>query len=168
MKKSLFLVVTIFIIQPIFSQYKNDRLLLNPRNYEKKESDPYNPTLNGIASFIIPGLGQMSAGETERGISQFLCYGASILMIQVALNNFDEETETFSSKGSETIGKVGLAGFIVTSIGSAIDAVRVSKVKNMAYQEKYQNVSLRFTPTTIRYKNHSITATGIRLSIQLD
>lgn len=168
MKKLILVTVAVLIVQPLFSQYKEDRLIFNPKNYEKKKSDPYNPALNGIASFIIPGLGQIAAGETNRGVSQFLCYSASVLLLQIAANNIDEETETFTSKGAANIGSIGLAGFVVVTIGSAIDAIRVSKVKNMSYQEKFQTTSIGFSPTTIRYKHHSQIAAGIKFSFQLN
>jgi hypothetical protein len=80
----------------------------------------YSPFWCGVASFFIPGLGQMCAGEGLRGLGQVgINIGLGVLATGCGNNGYAEAYLLL------TLTKVGYG------IWSIIDATRVAKVKNM-------------------------------------
>jgi hypothetical protein len=55
----------------MFPQYRINKLNYNAHDYMHQPGDRYDPTLAGVASFLVPGMGQVVAGETGRGILFF-------------------------------------------------------------------------------------------------
>lgn len=50
-------------------KYKQLKRIYNYKEYEKTLADRYSPVWSGVASFFIPGLGQMISGEVGRGFA---------------------------------------------------------------------------------------------------
>lgn len=108
------------------------------RGYER-----YDLFVGGLCSFLIPGLGQMIAGEWGRGAGFLAGYiGCASLM--------------FYSLGIAALGEPGFGGglalassiaAVALNIYSIVDAVRVAKVKNMYnYDMEQLAYNLDLTP----------------------
>src|SRR5450759_4570003 len=68
MKRISLILISVFLISTsINAQYKINKTKYNFRTYTYQVGDPYNTALAGIASLLIPGLGQMVSGEGGRG-----------------------------------------------------------------------------------------------------
>ena len=120
-------------------KYKELKHLYNYKEYSPALVDRYSPAWSGVASFFIPGLGQMICNEVGRGFA-FLggAVGGSILAPVVM---FYGATVTTSGQivelapGSVIAGLAISAGVAALDIIAIIDGVRVAKVKNMYEQD---------------------------------
>lgn len=105
-------------------KYKEMAKVYDYRLYQKSLYDRYSPAGSGIASFFIPGLGQMICGEWGRGLAYLGGHvGCTIL------------TSLSAIAESDTLALMGLAGVLAIDICSIVDGVRVAKVKNMYMEE---------------------------------
>ncbi len=112
----------------------------NPRDYQPQPGDAYNPALMGVASFIIPGLGQILEGEWGTGLIYMAGDAAMIALTVASLKNnykiyesgLGTDSQIIQANKQVTIGTVFcLAGAVALSAFSAYDAVRIAKVKNL-------------------------------------
>ncbi|MGD0340699.1 MAG: hypothetical protein ABSA76_03190, partial [Bacteroidales bacterium] len=68
MKRSVGLLIIALSLGAICNaQYRINHNKYQARNYHHQHGDPYSPVVAGIASGIIPGLGQMILHEVGRG-----------------------------------------------------------------------------------------------------
>ena len=105
-------------------KYKEMAKVYDFRLYQKSLYDRYSPAGSGIASFFIPGLGQMICGEWGRGLAYLGGHvGCTIL------------TSLSAIAESDTLVLMGLAGVLAIDICSIVDGVRVAKVKNMYMED---------------------------------
>ena len=105
-------------------KYKEMAKVYDYRLYQKSLYDRYSPAGSGIASFFIPGLGQMICGEWGRGFAYLGGHvGCTIL------------TSLSAIAESDTLVLMGLAGVLAIDICSIVDGVRVAKVKNMYMED---------------------------------
>lgn len=120
-------------------KYKQLKLIYNYEEYSPAITDRYSPTWSGVASFLLPGLGQMICGEFGRGFA-FLggfsgCYSIGSLLI-VSSTGYDEEGNVVHrSHGSAIAGTAIFTGAMAIYVMSIIDAKRVAIVKNMYEQD---------------------------------
>lgn len=121
--------------------------------------EKYSPTWCGVASFFIPGLGQICAGEAGRGLGQWF---VSALVNTCGLYALE----------SGYVGSYLLC--CCTSLGlgiwSIVDATRVAKVKNMYVTDLYskQSVSVDLYPslTPMQYSGSNLkVAPGMTLAV---
>lgn len=154
MKLTTFFLIAAFVFSfsAINAQtYKLNKEVYDHRLYIPQFGDPNNPTVSGLCSFFIPGLGQMISGETGRGIA-FL--GSSIALSTltfVGLYNSTEEVMTHNEFGTfiESKAKPGvvalsltaLAATLAVDIWAIVDAVKVAKVNNMYIQDRRKEMS---------------------------
>lgn len=101
-------------------KYKDLKEYYNYKDYEKMPDQYRSPVGAGIASYLIPGLGEMISGSGWRGTA-FL--GGWLACHFVTLVGIAEL--------SDAIYWSGIAGAQALRIISCIDATRVAKVKNM-------------------------------------
>ena len=160
--------------------YKINKQKYDYKMYMTQPGDPNNPAVMGLASFFIPGLGQMLSGETGRGLA-FL--GGSIALSGItvagALMSYDEVT-TYNQFGSFTeyetnpagvaIMLTGLAATIALDVWAIVDAVRVAKVNNMYIQDLRGNLSsvkVELNPfiDTHNYLGQANTSAGLSLKV---
>lgn len=90
------------------------------RLYTRSIYDRYSPAGSGVASFFIPGLGQMICGEWGRG---FAFLGGSLACNIVMTTSMLSE--------SSVVFLMSMAGLLAVDICAIVDGVRVAKVKNM-------------------------------------
>lgn len=127
-------------------KYKELKHLYNFREYTPALADRYSPAWSGVASFFIPGLGQMICNEVGRGFA-FLggAIGGSILAPVVMLsgatvNSYGEVVDV--NPGAAIAGLAISAGVAALDIIAIIDGIRVAKVKNMYEQDLRKAYSL--------------------------
>lgn len=132
--------VVIFIgsLQNSHAQYKVKKGNYNFKDYTYQSTDKYHPAIAGVASYIVPGLGQIYCNENKRGLNFLAGYTSGILVIIAgAIVNFPN-TLSSSVNNELTIGKglVMVGGLLSVSIQiwSTVDAIRVAKVNNMVYR----------------------------------
>ena len=175
MKKFLFIVVAGLISLGLSSVHAQ-KYSINKQKYDycmyiEQAGDPYNPAICGVASFFIPGLGQMIAGETGRGLA-FL--GGSIASTAVMITGFSYFAYSLTSSyhpdygysqvdySGLVFGLVGLTGAIAIPIWSIVDATRVAKVNNMYIQDiRKTSVNVSLSPYIGNDIPNSSTALGL-------
>ena len=132
-------------------KYKEMAEVYDFRLYQKSPFDIYSPAGSGIASFFIPGLGQMICGEWGRG---FAWLGGEIGCFVL--------TVVSEVSGNETLGLMGGAGVLAIRIATIVDGVRVAKVKNMYMEDLrksgYYGLDVDLYPSV----NYVRTASGVQ------
>lgn len=119
-------------------RYKDYKWLYKSSDYRPQSGDPYSPALSGIASFLIPGFGQILCGETTRGLKWFGGVASCYFLLGMM-----PVTENEGLLLTEVV--VGSIGVICISIGSIVDAILVSKIKNMYYRDLKKISSIDFS-----------------------
>ncbi len=169
---------TCFNIQA--QSYKINKLNYDYKMYIPQPSDPNNPAVMGIASFLVPGLGQMLSGEVRRGIA-FL--GGSVACMTVAVTGaVTSHKEVLTPYGSGSIRTwetnptgvavmiTGLVTMLAIDIWATVDAVKVAKVNNMYIQDLRGDLSivkiemLPFVDTK-NYLGQTNTSAGLSLKV---
>ena len=116
-------------------KYRDYSSLYRAADYTWAPGDRYLPALSGVASFIIPGLGQMICGEVGRGFA-FLGMTVGVPVVAtVAAVAFD----SYASMASCIA--VGVLGCLAIDIWNIVDAVQVAKIKNMYLQDMRREYS---------------------------
>lgn len=145
MKKNLFaILIGLASLTSLHAQTYGEKLeMYDSKRYIRQVGDPYNPLVAGIASYFVPGLGQIICDEPTRGLT-FLggSLGCGVLFAvgysEFVQSIFDQgdsyEMDPTRLRGS---GKMllGLVGGAVVNIWSIVDAVKVAKVNNMHFQD---------------------------------
>lgn len=133
-KLLLFFILTIFVSHFSTAQYKVNRLKYDPRTYTPQMGDPYNPTVAGLASFLIPGLGQMVSKEPGRGVA-FLAGYIGLYAVAISsvpkIDNYGNTTD-----GNPEVATLAIIGALGVGIASIVDAVKVAKVNNLAFRDQ--------------------------------
>ena len=150
-------------------RYRDYKKLYNPRTYTRQFGDPYNPTLAGVASFLIPGLGQGLCDEWGRGLAIF---GGEVLatagyFVSIAASLQGSSDVLYPNPSVLVIGSVLLAAYDVWNI---VDAVQVAKIKNMYYQDirgRQTSFNLSLTPCVTYINTPEATAPVMGLSLNL-
>jgi len=157
MKKIYFL---FFILLFSATTVNAQKYSINKKNYDyhlyiPQRGDPMNPAVSGICSFIMPGLGQMINGEVPRGLAflggSFGCFlvmgTGEILLIGSVIGGMDGNDTGINPSLGAGLMIAGAAGLIAVDIWSIVDAVNVTKVNNMYYQDqKKKAIGLELKP----------------------
>lgn len=105
-------------------KYKEMAKVYDYRLYQKSLYDRYSPAGSGVASFFIPGLGQMICGEWGRGFAWLGGHVGCYMLTGIS-----------AIAESDTLVLMGIAGLLAIDICSIVDGVRVAKVKNMYMED---------------------------------
>ena len=144
-------------------KYKQLKSMYNYKDYSESLDDRYNPTTSAVASFFIPGLGQMISKEVGRGFA-WLGGAAGAAFVTGFGNGTIEAGRYYEDTSMENIGAVvclvGAVSLLTVEIWSIVDAGRVAKVKNMYEQDLRQKYALDIDlhPSV----NYIKTATGVQ------
>ncbi len=114
-----------------YAQYKD---FYDKSMYVAQPGDPYSPSWAGIASFLIPGLGQAVDGQWGSGTLFFLAnfgLGVGSAITYYGMMNYREPYKTNNTKYFIAITVARLA----IDVWSIADAVKVAKIKNMYNQD---------------------------------
>lgn len=144
-------------------KYKQLKHMYNYKEYSETMYDRYSPAGAGIASFFIPGLGQMISREVGRGFAWFGGAAAAYIVTGVGgvfAGSGQYYGETRLENTGAIIGLVGMVSMITVDICAIVDAVRVAKVKNMYEQDlrKKYAFDVDFHPSV----NYIQTADGVQ------
>ena len=164
MKKALSFLMFVLLINTIANaQYEINRTKYDYRTYTYQKGDRYNPEMAGFISGLVPGLGQVTSGETGRGL---LFFGGSVGSWIVLFNAIPEISPSPSASTRRAIvGGIGVLGLWLWSIG---DAQRVAKVNSLAWRDKNKSsMNLEILPDigTMNYADTEKITTGISLRI---
>lgn len=108
----------------LYREYKNN---YNVNEYHPLPTDPYSRGWAGVASLLIPGLGEGIDGEWGRGA---LIFGANLALWATGfLLLYDYEGYSGPAYWSVFVVRLGI------NIWSIYDAVHIAKVKNMYNQD---------------------------------
>jgi len=137
MKKFLFILLGFVLCCSISNaQYSVNKTKYDYRTYIYEVGDPYNPSVAGVVSFLVPGLGQMLSGEGGRGaaflggyIGCWVLYGVGAGQATVAME------DEYQGEGLGLM-VVGILGVVAVDIWSIVDAVHVAKVNNLAWRDR--------------------------------
>jgi hypothetical protein len=164
-----------------FGQYKVNKNLYDYRTYSRQIGDPYNPSAMCFASVVIPGLGEILEGEAMKGVPLLLSSLTIIVVRRVSINQLEEQhskqvqpypnptpnhqqLEEEMIKKQNTIRITSLALQIGLRVLSGIDAVRIAKVNNLAFRDKWKTTSnMKIEPFMI----NSSPATGGKAPVGL-
>jgi len=118
-----------------YDDYKD---LYDPHDYIGSPSDYYSPAGSGIASFFIPGLGQIINGQSGKGIGIIagdVALVAGGIIIGMACTKTNDQGKAVTSTGGAVALVACLAGSLALDIWSIFDAVKVAKIKNLYYRD---------------------------------
>jgi TM2 domain-containing membrane protein YozV len=137
----LSLIAILFISSVVNAQYRLNKTMYNSKHYAYQRGDPYKPSVAGLTSFLIPGLGQMISGEVGRGAAFLGGFAGGAIMIIVGVNQSFTYTESSPGNLGDLVLVTSLVaiGFIVmigVDIWSILDAIHVAKVNNLAFRDK--------------------------------
>ncbi|MGD0754311.1 MAG: hypothetical protein ABR927_04540 [Bacteroidales bacterium] len=120
------------------------KISIDARAYSFKKSDPFNPISAGIASLIIPGLGQMMSGKIGRGILFLTGFTSCLSVSAVALVKWAQSP---NGKYPIQVIRAGLIGALCIDLWSIGDAVNVAKVNNLVLRNKHRSsYNLKINP----------------------
>jgi len=129
------------------AKYSELKYMYDQNDYVKQASDPYSVGWYECVSFFVPGAGQIMAGEVWRGIA---FVAGEVVLESIAresalriYNKFTiDENGKVTGFNNDSVAKTNIAifaGSIVAGLGlsiwSCIDAKKVTRVKNMYYQD---------------------------------
>ena len=115
------------------------KISIDSRAYSFKKSDPFNPISAGIASLIIPGLGQMISGKPGRGVLFLTGFTGCLAVSAVAFVKL-----AYSAGGNYGVDvplqvfRAGLVGALCIDLWSIADTVNVAKVNNLVLRIKHR------------------------------
>lgn len=142
-------------------KYRNLKHIYDYKDYQPSVYESHSPGGMGVASFFIPGLGQMISGEVGRGLAWMGGHVAaySVLGIGSALSASADYYGEADMNMVDILVLVGLASTIAVDICAIVDAIRVAKVRNMYEYDLYKKIysfDLDLHPSV----NYILTPTG--------
>ena len=145
-------------------KYRDLKNIYNPKDYVKSSGDPHLTGLYGLASAVVPGLGQLFCGEVGRGLAVYAgdaAFGvAATVCVYKFLDYVEKDADGKYVKDENGLlvvtdenaakkwgyGLIGVAaGSVVYWIWNICDAVKVAKIKNMYYQDLTGGRTMEFS-----------------------
>jgi hypothetical protein len=168
MKNFVILLVAVLLLNASAKgQYKVNKTKYNFRSYSYELGDPYNPSVAGLTSFLIPGLGQMISGEGGRGVAflgGFLGCGL-ISLIGASISTDDINNGGDGTKGTG-LATMGFLGMIAVDVWAIIDAMHVAKVNDLAWRAtRKTGYNLRISPYIGSFKSEKVPV-GLSLKVR--
>jgi hypothetical protein len=173
MKKTIVIVMLALIcVTMTNAQYKVNKTKYSPKQWTYQLGDPYNPALCGVVSLLVPGVGQMIAGEGGRGaaflggyVGCWVIYGIGLGQAMAAIDTYGEENYEGEGIGLMAAGLISALGIGIWSI---VDAVQVAKVNNLAWRDQNnQGYNLKLEPyvSPLIMDDQTFTQGGLSLKI---
>jgi len=124
-----------------YDDYKD---FYNTRDYMRSPYDPYSPAGSGIASFFIPGLGQMINGQVGKGALMLggdILLGVGAIVAAVTMQTKGPDGKVSTSPAGIAVSLSCCTGMLALDIWSICDAVKVAKIKNLYARDCQQLMS---------------------------
>lgn len=118
-------------------KYRALKQVYDPKMYTRQLGD-ISPGLCGIASWLIPGLGQGLSDEWGRALGIWGVELGLTTVMGLSAASVNARYDQFSQAGGDgaiVVMTAALIGLAALDIWNIVDAVRVAKVKNMYYQD---------------------------------
>lgn len=180
------MICVLFISSFCKAQYRNNKTKYDYHTYTYQAGDKYNISAAGVSSYFIPGLGQISSGETVRGFVFFGGYSVCMVGGTVGMTRFLSDVgiegmigfinffggdinNDLNSEKWLLLMVPGLIGGLTIKIWSIVDAVHVAKVNNLALRDKNKtSYNLQIQPyiNTTCYNQTGSIPTGVTLKIK--
>ena len=144
-------------------KYRQLKRIYDHKDYSESLYDRYYPVGAGVASFFVPGLGQMLSREVGRGFAWFGAAAAAYIITGVG-NVYASSGEYYGLEELADVGAamslVGGLSLVTIDICAIVDAKRVAKVKNMYEQDlrRKHALSCEFHPSV----NYIQTSAGLQ------
>jgi len=158
----LSLIVILFISASASAQYRVNKKKYDFKTYSYQVGDPYDPSVAGLTSFLIPGLGQMISGEGGRGAAFLVGFvGCAIISVVGVNQSYTYNDISPGNEGSIVIvaGLVvtGFIGMIGVDIWSIVNAIHVAKVNNLAFRDKNKTgFNVKVSPYIGSFRNETV------------
>ncbi|MGP1620921.1 MAG: hypothetical protein ACTTGX_00385 [Candidatus Cryptobacteroides sp.] len=150
-------------------KYEQLKYIYNYKEYEETLFDRYNPALAGVASFFLPGLGQIISGEVGRGFAYLGGHVGGMILAPVIMAA-GKGAYGYGSTEAALAALAIYAGVITLDICAIVDAVRVAKVKNMYEQDlrKHYAIDVDLYPSVnfVQLGNNIRPTAGLTLAIK--
>lgn len=170
----LMMFVTFFVTAASYGQqlkYSEIKDEYTVRNYREKIDDNpcYSPLLAGVLNIVFPSAGYYYINETARGLMVFggelLAFSVSFYGIAGMLSAGPESA--LAGHNAQAVLLTGVIASNILYLWSVFDVVQISKLKNLAIQDRRQNLSLRINPdlSLASFPNQNFPVVGARLSI---
>jgi len=155
-----------------YDDYKD---LYDIRNYKSSPFDQYSPAGSGVASFFIPGLGQMINGQGGKGaliLAGDLLLFTGGLLAAGTMTTTGTDGKKVTTPAGTAVAIICFAGMAALDIWSIIDAVNVAKIKNLYARDCQKlmssGVDVKLFPTVAFVPNSQSVkpVAGLTLSMQ--
>ena len=123
-----------------YMKYSELKQIYDYRQYRYSAHDRYSRGWIGVASFIIPGMGECLCGESSRGVWKFVSNLALASIGTTILLNAP-------TTAGAAVSLVCYSGCLAIDIWSIVDAVRIAKVKNMYEHDLREKYFLELFPS---------------------
>ncbi len=167
MKKALTFIAFIVLLSSSLQaqKYSINKHNYNAHDYIKEPGTPNDPIISGLASYFVPGLGQIIAGETGRGLAFF---SGTIVSAFVGSGSLLALGFTGSPEFiAPTI--IGLGGTVFIQIWSVVDAIKVAKINNLYARDRFKNIGfqLELSPYVSPVSSISPAQSSVGMSLRL-
>ncbi len=159
MKTTVLLLVFALSVFAAHAQYKTYKENYNVKSYSWEKTDTYYPAIAGALA-IVPGLGHVYANEPLRGLAFF---GSVVGSAGIGFLGF---YLSFTDVPGLPVFLIcsGVTGVITTYTMNILDAVKVSKIKNMAINSG--GITFHIEPVMkIHYEDHRYGSIGISVKL---
>jgi hypothetical protein len=157
------IVLLCFVIHPLFSQkikYKDVKRDYTSKNYSQIIEKPRRSVLLAAGlNMCYPGVGHVYIGEPLRGACFF---GAEVVSFSLMMYGVVLMTESSNSLMFNT----GIISFYFFWLWSIIDVIEVTKIKNLAYQDKRMSMSIYPSLFHNSLNNSNSLVYGLGLSVR--
>jgi hypothetical protein len=167
MKRTLILIAIMSHIMSYAQaqSYKINKHNYNINDYYKHQNDPNNPLLCGLASYFVPGLGQIIAGETGRGLAFF---GGTVVAGLFTGGSFLAFVVTGSQQYVAPM-LIGMGSIVIVQLWSVADAIKVAKINNLYARDKFNTSSyhLELSPYVSPVSSINPAQSSVGMSLRL-
>lgn len=119
-------------------KYRELKKIYSAKDYKGPQpGDKYSPAIIGVASLVIPGMGQFITGsQVGWGIMQSFLFGMSL---PIFIKGVDHSDVTQYAPGAAIWG--------ITAIWSSLSAAKAAKIKNLYYRDLRNGIAYQFDVT---------------------
>ncbi len=167
MKQILFLIFTfvvVFSIKCEAQNYRKNKKVYDFHEFTPQMGDAFKPQFSYVGSAILPGMGQMMAGENKRGMMFLGAFSAGYLIQKGVITNSNNNGAP--SAGGKFLGNTIM---LATWIWAVVDAGRVAKVNSMYLRDRKHGADLSIEIAPVLFDGNFMnprSAVGLELAFR--